>query len=79
MLNLLKLKQEKAEQKAGSSESEGASKTGGKIIPAAQRRVQKGISLLEQDAGEVCCDRAATSDRSQEWHGEEFLVPDGVS
>jgi len=41
MLNLLKLKQEKAAAKEGSGE-EGA-KSGGKVIPAAQRRVQKGI------------------------------------
>ena len=40
MLNLLKLKQEKAAAKEGGEEG---AKSGGKVIPAAQRRVQKGV------------------------------------
>lgn len=40
MLNLLKLKQEKAAEKGT---GEAGAKSGGKVIPAAQRRVQKGI------------------------------------
>ena len=42
MLNLLKLKQEKAAAKEGGAGEEGG-KAGGKVIPAAQRRVQKDL------------------------------------
>jgi len=41
MLNLLKLKQEKAAAKDGGGED--GAKAGGKVIPAAQRRVQKDL------------------------------------
>mmetsp|Transcript_39208 Transcript_39208/g.91594 ORF Transcript_39208/g.91594 Transcript_39208/m.91594 type:complete len:184 (+) Transcript_39208:165-716(+) len=43
MLNLLKLKQEKSEAKANGGE-EGHKSGGGKVIPAAQRRVQKDLN-----------------------------------
>jgi hypothetical protein len=43
MLNLLKLKQEKAAATQGTGEA--GAKSGGKVIPAAQRRVQKGTFL----------------------------------
>jgi len=45
MLNLLKLKQEKAAAKEG---GEDGAKSGSKVIPAAQRRVQKGVLLSSQ-------------------------------
>lgn len=44
MLNLLKLKQEKAAAKEVGGEESG--KAGVKVIPAAQRRVQKGVRKL---------------------------------
>ena len=44
MLNLLKLKQEKAAAKEVGGEEGG--KSGVKVIPAAQRRVQKGVHKL---------------------------------
>jgi hypothetical protein len=62
MLNLLKLKQEKAAAKEGGAGEEGG-KAGGKVIPAAQRRVQKdlktGIEKNSWCVGEVGEDKAA--------------------
>mmetsp|Transcript_51681 Transcript_51681/g.134901 ORF Transcript_51681/g.134901 Transcript_51681/m.134901 type:complete len:182 (+) Transcript_51681:24-569(+) len=50
MLNLLKLKQEKQEQKAA-GEGGAAGAPGGKVIPAAQRRVQKDLKCgLEKNS-----------------------------
>mmetsp|Transcript_5898 Transcript_5898/g.9365 ORF Transcript_5898/g.9365 Transcript_5898/m.9365 type:complete len:189 (+) Transcript_5898:175-741(+) len=43
MLNLLKLKQEKQEQKANAGADGEVKSGGGKVVPAAQRRVQKDL------------------------------------
>eukprot|EP00961_Rhodomonas_salina_P263111 3555567-Rhodomonas_salina.2 len=54
MLNLLKLKKEQAEAKANNADGEGGGKAGGKVIPAAQRRVQKGtLHARRQEANAV--------------------------
>lgn len=58
MLNLLKLKQEKAAAKESGGE-EGAK--GGKVIPAAQRRVQKDLK---------------TGIEKNSWCDKEFPDPD---
>lgn len=60
MLNLLKLKQEKAAAKESSGE-EGAK--GGKVIPAAQRRVQKDLK---------------TGIEKNSWCDMEFPDPDDI-
>ena len=61
MLNLLKLKQEKAAAKEGGAGEEGAK--GGKVIPAAQRRVQKDLK---------------TGIEKNEWCDMEFPDPDDI-
>jgi hypothetical protein len=64
MLNLLKLKQEKAAAKDAGAEG---AKAGGKVIPAAQRRVQKdlktGIEKNSWCVREVCREALAKAER----------------
>ena len=57
MLNLLKLKQEKAAATQGTGEA--GAKSGGKVIPAAQRRVQKGTFSARLPANTACTQPSA--------------------
>jgi len=63
MLNLLKLKQEKAEAKASGADGENGGTSGVKIIPAAQRRVQKDLK---------------TGIEKNSWCQMEFPKPDDI-